>query len=1403
MIKKIISFVLLLVMVLDTPFLYANAEENGNLNGTNNEQVQSVSPKANNSFEIRDGVLVKYNGSESEVVIPEEVYSIGKNAFSGNNTLTSVKMGNSVEKIEPYAFNNCTSLQNIVWSNQLKSIGDSAFSGCSSLKDLKLPGTLTTIGSAVFSRCNNLRNVFVPKSFPDPSGSYITYGPFMLNEADFKVTFEEGITRIPNSLFEGSAITQITIPDTIREIGDKSFLQCENLTTIKLPSNLQSLGKMAFGHCKKLESVWIPSSLQSMNGNFGYGPFVNCYALKYIEFQEGISSIPNNIFSGSGIEEITVPDTITVIGSRAFYDCSQLKKLVIPASVSKMGEECVGLSDNVTIYCKLNSAAHRYAVENGIPYEIEGEEVSKRSMPTFHVVDAKTLKDISGAKIYLTSGDNTYEVETNDEGECSTTLPIGIYNIQVEKEGYLTREFEYEFTEGEVEIPQIGLNQSSVVQGTLNVTEMSQDEIRKAGIDTNDPDNQHVFKYQITLSFHDGLEIYEIPIISIRNNVGKELTFLLNGKKQNSLKTQDKKGNKINVTRVNEYMYMVIQGEAKWQKEMFHAQLLILNTSKTEDLKNCAASIELPDGLSLADMNTSQQQETNIEVGTIKKESCGIVDWYIRGDKPGDYELKATLKGQFSGLGDKFSYVFKTKNPLHVYAGTDMQLTVHLSDAAYYQEPYVMVFELENVSDHTIYNVSHQVKQIAQYQVEYTWTKKGDDIDYKEDWDTLSVKKLGSDGLIEKDAFHPGEKLFVLVKTDVIWQSPLERLKEKAGNTKKLLGLAGGIIRETITIPGVSPLLNLISYIDVRYYLTSTMVAELEGSTAEIPIQFDVQHQKGINIFDKAISILVDDLVSLVKDNVISPIVKTEEGNWNDFVSTMFKGAKNVVEVDPVDDNTECTVWVESADGYSDVISIDVEDAKKDKYGRYVFKGKHDISVTALNKGEAMLVTRDEKGNLTKKQFNVKESFPGQENLKEDMDDLLKLGKVIVAPGIVVTQEIVDFLNELDMDLTKDELEMKSGDSISTGTEIKERETSESISFIVPGDTNSDSAINIFDSYQILDASNQVFNLSEQQKAAGDFNYDGKNDIEDVEYLLDYLIRPSTDSRSIGSQKINLKINDLVEDVKNIRGIQIDISNVSKNGVDSISSSNNLESDFNKSDYNKEGDYLRIISASFNGKIEQENGIITVQYNCENFNASLPVKIYIQTDTDTIVKETTISLESENTNSNVDQEHDRKNDELNDLLDRYEQALENAEVTEEKRAEFGKVIEEIKESLTGRESTEELEQYIEKLNSAYYSFVENESTENNDNANEGKIPSTSEQTQEENRKKDTTKGEEKKHTSEKQTDRKKGTSEDAIKEEPVKTGERSANILLLSILVLISGIIIIFTIRKIHSYKRK
>ena len=72
------------------------------------------------------------------------------------------------------------------------------------------------------------------------------------------------------------------------------------------------------------------------------------------------------------------------------------------------------------------------------------------------------------------------------------------------------------------------------------------------------------------------------------------------------------------------------------------------------------------------------------------------------------------LEGKFSTFGDEFSYEYQTSEPLHVYAGTDMKLTIHLSDAAYYEEPYTKIFELENVSDRPIYNITHEVNRMSQ-----------------------------------------------------------------------------------------------------------------------------------------------------------------------------------------------------------------------------------------------------------------------------------------------------------------------------------------------------------------------------------------------------------------------------------------------------------------------------------------------------------------------------------------------------------------------------------------------------------------------------------------------------------------------------------------------------------------
>src|SRR5699024_4849094 len=96
--------------------------------------------------------------------------------------------------------------------------------------------------------------------------------------------------------------------------------------------------------------------------------------------------------------------------------------------------------------------------------------------------------------------------------------------------------------------------------------------------------------------------------------------------------------------------------------------------------------------------------------------------------------------------------------------------------------------------------------------------------------------------------------------------------------------------------------------------------------------------------------------------------------------STLFKSMKDHLEILTKDDNTECVAWVESEDGSSDVISISSEGASIDSEGRLVFQGNAEISVEALNTGEAYLVVQDESGAVTRKKFTVQEMFPGDTN---------------------------------------------------------------------------------------------------------------------------------------------------------------------------------------------------------------------------------------------------------------------------------------------------------------------------------------------------------------------------------------------------------------------------------------
>ena len=131
------------------------------------------------------------------------------------------------------------------------------------------------------------------------------------------------VVAIGNGAFRGSCLVNVTIPDTVTEIGGRAFEECKQLSSVQLSNNLEMLDSYAFANCTSLTSIRIPKSLEVSNW-----PFDGCSALQNVEFEQGITRIPGNLFCKcSGLTTVTIPDTVTEIGGRAFEECKQLSSV--------------------------------------------------------------------------------------------------------------------------------------------------------------------------------------------------------------------------------------------------------------------------------------------------------------------------------------------------------------------------------------------------------------------------------------------------------------------------------------------------------------------------------------------------------------------------------------------------------------------------------------------------------------------------------------------------------------------------------------------------------------------------------------------------------------------------------------------------------------------------------------------------------------------------------------------------------------------------------------------------------------------------------------------------------------------------------------------------------------------
>ena len=339
-----------------------------------------------NEFIIEDHILVRYEGNDTVIAVPEGVTKIGDKAFGVNDWETTPE------------------IKSIALPNTVKEVGYQAFANLKKLESYTAPAGIT-YDSDAFRNCQALANedgliiidgiameyVANAETITVTEGTHTLRHALFIDQKQLKTVYlPKSLKHIGNSVFANClSLEHVNLPDGVADIGFRAFYQCANLLEINLPTSLTSLGEDAFCGCKSLAddkgfvilrntlysyygkeknvivpekidtiatdafsqtaimSITLPSTLKTLGA-----AFQQCKMLSAITIPEGVQELPEQVFINcTRLTQVTFPSTLKSIGGYAFSGCEDLTTVVIPDSVQRLGthafEACTGLKSVV------------------------------------------------------------------------------------------------------------------------------------------------------------------------------------------------------------------------------------------------------------------------------------------------------------------------------------------------------------------------------------------------------------------------------------------------------------------------------------------------------------------------------------------------------------------------------------------------------------------------------------------------------------------------------------------------------------------------------------------------------------------------------------------------------------------------------------------------------------------------------------------------------------------------------------------------------------------------------------------------------------------------------------------------------------------------------------------------
>lgn len=296
----------------------------------------SEMPSPSDDFIIENGVLIKYVGPGGDVVLPEGITRIADNAFRSNQTVTSVVMQSGITEMGMCVFWDCHYIKRIVFSDTIKVIPTSTCYLNWALEEVILPRDVEEIQSTAFINC------------------------YALTSLDFS---KYNIRIFGEQSFMGSGLQEVYFSKNVKVIGRQAFLQCYRLKNVTFEEGieLEFLGASVFSACIMLEEVdlsmldmkELPSEifrlcsaltkvkLPSQLTSIPWGLFNSCTSLREIDLSDTKITVLNNyvFYKCTSLERVILPERLTEIMKGTFSDTASLEYIVIPESVTKIGND--------------------------------------------------------------------------------------------------------------------------------------------------------------------------------------------------------------------------------------------------------------------------------------------------------------------------------------------------------------------------------------------------------------------------------------------------------------------------------------------------------------------------------------------------------------------------------------------------------------------------------------------------------------------------------------------------------------------------------------------------------------------------------------------------------------------------------------------------------------------------------------------------------------------------------------------------------------------------------------------------------------------------------------------------------------------------------------------------------